>query len=606
MKKKLRTFKFLNQQLGAYSKSFYFWYSLDIVLQAVTPLLTLVVTGVVIELLSMPGTDVQTFIQQITLWMGVVLIAKALNAVSVQKLRQHGEMFRNFVIMQVWDQQFSMDYPLVIGAQAQERYNRVMMALDHSEMALNETVNKLRDLIGALIATILYINILSQLDLLFLGIILLLLVLLIGLKRKQQRVTEEIQPERANNQVKNRYIEKIMGDQRVAKDIRLYSMKGWLQDVQADLWQAYEQIIRPETYWARVEGIVILVLLTGMYALAYHQSIQQIIGGEIQVANFVVYVGLISMITSTLTTLVTSVADFNRNLTELQQLRDYAHQEPVFNHGQGPSPASQDHTIEIRNLSYTYPNADPPTFHNLNLTIHPREKLAIVGENGAGKTTLTKLILGLLLPDSGEILLDGVNIRDYNIDDYYDLFAPVFQDTYLMTFTIRDTILQGSAMDQERYERVLRQSGMDEVVAGLEHGDETHIVRQVHSDGVHLSGGQMQKLQLAKALYKDAPMLILDEPTAALDPISESEVYQSYLQFAQGKMALFISHRLASTQFCDRIIYLSQGEIIEMGSHDELMTAGGAYHRLFETQAYYYHEDLEAESQEEIVQGGVI
>nr|WP_247599304.1 ATP-binding cassette domain-containing protein [Facklamia miroungae] len=264
-------------------------------------------------------------------------------------------------------------------------------------------------------------------------------------------------------------------------------------------------------------------------------------------------------------------------------------------------------TIEFRNVTYTYPNANYPIINNFNLKINPHEKLAIVGENGAGKTTLIKLMLGLLKPDQGEILINGINRNKFAIEDYYRLFAPVFQDNYLFTFTIRDTILQGYDYDAVHYQEVLDQSGMANVVTNLPQGDQTAIVREVDSEGVHLSGGQLQKLKLAQALYKDAFVLVLDEPTAALDPISESEVYQNYLTFAKGKIALFISHRLASTQFCDRILYLRKGQIEEEGSHESLMQKQGAYYKMFETQAYYYREKIpETENEEHIEQGGLI
>ena len=278
----------------------------------------------------------------------------------------------------------------------------------------------------------------------------------------------------------------------------------------------------------------------------------------------------------------------------------------MLNHQSNSPIPNKIESIEFRNVSYTYPNAEEAVINQLNFKISGNEKLAIVGENGAGKTTLIKLLLGLLKPSHGQVLINNQEVSKLNIEDYYHLFAPVFQDNYLFTLTIKDTVLQGYPFDQEKYQTVLKQSGLDQVIKDLSKGDQTGIVRQVDHEGVYLSGGQLQKLKLAQALYKDAPVLVLDEPTAALDPISESEVYQNYLQFSKGKMALFISHRLASTQFCDRIIYLRKGQVIEEGNHQSLLALKGAYYHLFETQAYYYRDEIEEAPEEVIMEGGII
>lgn len=218
-------------------------------------------------------------------------------------------------------------------------------------------------------------------------------------------------------------------------------------------------------------------------------------------------------------------------------------------------------------------------------------------------------MLGLLKPDTGEILINGRLQAEYNIHDLYHLFSPIFQDYVAFTFTIRDAIIQGYPFDETKYHKVLKDSGMDQIIADLPEGDKSHYVKEVHFNAVQLSGGQLQRLKLAQALYKDTPVLVLDEPTAALDPIAESKIYEAFGGFTQDKLAIFISHRLASTRFCDRIIYLDNGKIVEEGSHEQLMAKKGEYYNLFETQAFYYREELEqaateTETQEEM--GGVL
>ena len=246
--------------------------------------------------------------------------------------------------------------------------------------------------------------------------------------------------------------------------------------------------------------------------------------------------------------------------------------------------------IEFKNVSFTYPSADAPTLKNISFQIKKGENIAIVGENGAGKTTLIKLLCGLYTAGEGQILINGENAADYKNEEYFDLFSPVFQDYSFLPLSIAQNVAAKTEYDKSRVAAALKDAGIYDKIQSFAHGMDTKLIKEVNRDAQDLSGGEKQKLLLAKAIYKNAPVLILDEPTAALDPIAENELYLKYNELTDGKISFFISHRLSSTRFCDRIFFLADGKITESGTHEELMAARGGYYRMYRLQSYYYKE----------------
>ena len=244
----------------------------------------------------------------------------------------------------------------------------------------------------------------------------------------------------------------------------------------------------------------------------------------------------------------------------------------------------------MENVSFRYPGAETDTLKNINLTLHPGENLAVVGLNGAGKTTLIKIICGFLDPTKGQVKLNGTDIRNYNRKDYYKLFSAVFQDFSLLAGTIAENVAQTENFDLKQVKNCIKKAGLLPKIEALPDKYQTFLNREVYKNAIMFSGGETQRLMLARALYKDAPFIILDEPTAALDSIAEADIYQKYDEMTKGKSSVYISHRLASTRFCSRILMLEQGEIQEEGTHEELLRQSGKYAALYEVQSKYYRE----------------
>jgi ATP-binding cassette subfamily B protein len=271
----------------------------------------------------------------------------------------------------------------------------------------------------------------------------------------------------------------------------------------------------------------------------------------------------------------------------IEKYREFLKRDNKILDGNSVAKLSEPKTIEIKNLCFTYPNNDSPTLKNINLTIKPYEKIALVGYNGAGKTTLTNLLLRLYDATDGEILIDGENVKDVTVKSHRDRFASVFQDFQLFACTVGENISLDTKVDEQRALDALKHSGFDKK---LDNGINTQLLREFDDEGLMTSGGEAQKIAISRAFYKNCPYVILDEPSANLDPIAEYNLNQAMLDAAKHKTVIFISHRLSTTINADKIYVMENGSIVESGSHAELMAKNGAYAYMFNLQAEKYRK----------------
>ncbi|WP_080147255.1 ABC transporter ATP-binding protein [Marinilactibacillus piezotolerans] len=605
MKQKLKHLKILIMELYTFKPTIFVFMSLNVLINAVKPLLQLLLSAQVIQWL-LEGIAIQEYLLNLLGWIAVLAVAELASSYFEITVEEYVNFFRTQTMFKVKKQYLQLDYPLLIGKKAQERYNEARELSYNNESLFGRLIPESIEWGTALTSVILTVSILSQLEPLFLLMIGLFMLIVLFFNRLQIKLDHKLFSAIANNTQKQRYLVKVYGESRITKDVRIFQMNNWFKRIEKNTIDQYQEILKPKQRLSWTESTVLNIGIIGLSALSYIRSVQLIVSGEIPVSSFVVFAGSVTILAQAIIQLIKASGKMNKNINETEKYDKFLTQKSRFNHGKGTEIPSGPLTIELKNVSYTYPNHDQPALKNISLIIQPYENLAIVGENGAGKSTLTNLITGLIEPDEGEILINGISQKDFNRSEYYTLFAPVFQEKYLLTYSIKETIIQGVPFDAEKYERVLKLSGMETIISQFKTKDETKIVRAVDRDGVNLSGGQLQKLKLAQALYKDAPCLILDEPTAALDPIAEHQVYQDYFQFSKDKLSIFISHRLSSTRFCDRIIYLKQGAITEIGTHDELIRKAGDYYNLYEAQAYYYKKDKVEDESEAVIEGGVI
>lgn len=399
--------------------------------------------------------------------------------------------------------------------------------------------------------------------------------------------------ERAASMITIQYVKRVSTRREYAQDFRIFGLRPWLEEVWSSAMGAYRAFLtrRERVYFLTyvVDALLTLLRNGGAYAYLIWLTLSQ----GLPASQFLLYFAAISGFTQWVKGIMEQFSTLHRQSLELSTLREFLEWPEPFAFEEG-APLPQDlKTCEIvlDHVSYRYPGAEKDTISDLSFTLHPGENVAIVGLNGAGKTTLVKLLCGFLDPTRGSVRLNGVDIRTYNRREYYHLFSAVFQEFSVLDTSVAVNVAQRvEGINRTRVAECLEKAGLTQAVEALPRGMDTPVTRNVFEDGVELSGGQMQRLMLARALYQDAPVVVLDEPTAALDPLAEHDIYMKYNSMTQGKSSLFISHRLASTRFCDRILYLEHGRIAEEGTHQSLLDLGGGYAKLFEVQSRYYQE----------------
>ena len=396
--------------------------------------------------------------------------------------------------------------------------------------------------------------------------------------------------ERSKIFVKFDYYYNLCRDFSAAKDIRLYGFTDYFMSAVAKIIYELEQINQKFMRQnLKVGGTrALLNLLRELVAYAYLTYL--VCRGKLSVSDFIFYFGIITGFSNWILNAVYQYSNLERCCNDCAAFREFVESKDEGENKPNVNFDSVD-SIEFKNVSFTYPSAEKSTINDMSFKVGKGENIAIVGENGAGKTTAVKLLCGLYYPTSGEILINGKNNRDFSSDSYFNLFSAVFQDYYFMPMTIAENVCTTLNYDKEKLFAAFEKAGISDKINTLPDKEKSYMIKDVYKNAADFSGGEKQKLLLAKAIYKNAPVLILDEPTAALDPIAENELYLKYNEMTSGKISFFISHRLSSTRFCDRILFIKDGKIAESGTHDELMALKGLYYRMYQVQSYYYKEN---------------
>lgn len=522
--------------------------------------------------------------------------AKWLQNSLQQKNLVYAQKCRMEAITRFYRKYATTSYQNVEPHSKQVDFQNAFSALNGDNWGIGQFFRKTPLFVYNLIGLVLYAGFLTAIDVKILLILIAMTVSCLVFERVSYRYQQRSRPEEGACKQDTFLLRNYCCGIENAKDIRLYGIENWFPK---RMKQVYDRRIRINAnIWGRMKLMDIsnAVFLVARDIVAYGLLIRQVLAGQLSVAEFTFFIGIISGFTAWLTEMVTNFSYLRKAAIQQGYLRAYMEMDDCLMQGSGEelAPLSCPPSIEFRDVTFTYPETDKPVLEHLNLTIRPGQKIALVGANGAGKTTLVKLLTGLYRPDSGEILLGGRNIESYSQEEYFDLIGTVFQEPFLMAFSIEENVAccDEQQADHQRVCRCLQRAGLWERIERLPKGVKTPYSKELYEDGESFSGGEAQRLMLARALYKDAPVMVLDEPTAALDPLAEAQMYAQYNDLTADKTSIFISHRLSSTQFCDRVLYLEGGKIVEDGTHQQLMALGGSYAKMFAYQAYYYQKRL--------------
>lgn len=401
---------------------------------------------------------------------------------------------------------------------------------------------------------------------------------------------------------KHYYLAGSTRDFNYAKDIRLFGMANWIERIWKDINNVFFKACnRHHNGWIMSEVRMSTYRLI-QNVLLYSVLIYMVFNRGMSISDFVLYIGLVETFSEATSDLFATLVWMNMNKMQMDDFRtfmDWKEDQPDAEKNEGTITDIHldGYEFQFENVSFRYPGHEKLVLKNLNLTIKAGMKLAIVGINGAGKTTLTKLLMRLYEPTEGRILLNGIDVKMYDRTTYHKIFAPVFQNIEVFAFPIWENVSMRERVDtnMDVVNVALERSGLDKKIEKYEKGIETQLLKIFDAEGIDLSGGERQRLAMARALYQDRSVIVLDEPTAALDALAEDRMYQEFNKMVEGKTSIFISHRLSSTRFCDQIVLFEDGAVAELGTHDELMNQEGKYAHMYHVQAQYYQKDFNDE-----------
>ena len=555
------------------------------------PFMSVVLPKLAIGTLEQFGKDaVKPLVIVLLVYLAIAGLCGFMNNYLTQVISAENMRIRLRYIIRCSEKIQNMDYKNVEDSTFWEKYDKAMNAGNNNTEGIEGLYNHLAKL-PAMTITLIGMCVIGMTLSPFVVLALVLHVIVImWVSAKVHDLEYAKKEDIAKASRRMRYFRNTTQDFTFGKDIRIFDLRQRILDNYKSEINAYVAVKRMLANKKFLLGGASLLTLLLTNVVMYGILIEKTYNG-MPISSFTMYVALI-------TSLMALMIEYGEYMTFIRNEGEYVNDyfrmidAPLITEGEQSPKIDGQVEIVFDHVTFRYPNTDVDIYKDFSFTIHKGERLAIVGINGAGKSTLVKLICGLYEPNEGHIYINGIDIREWNKQALYNLYSTVFQDFNILAFTLRENVTcKNENSDDDKVREVLERVGLGKKLSSLDKGLDQMMLKVIDEQGTDFSGGERQKLAIARALYKDAPMIIMDEPTAALDALAEAEIYESFSSLVEGKTAIYISHRLASTKFCDKIALFDKDGVKEYGTHEELMEKQGLYYDMFVVQGKYYQEE---------------
>lgn len=543
---------------------------------------------------SAGGGDIMPLVKLVAATTAAELFIMWLSTVSTVKTGLGFTYVRLMIIKERIAKTLDMDYEALETPEMLDRLQKAKRATAGDWQGVQGMMTYMQVLFTQIISIIIAIIIMTSFDpLIILVIAVLSYIQFLYFEHIRKKDKKEMWDAMMPHWRKLEYMETVTTDFSYAKDIRLFGMKKFLAQKQKDVYdEELRHWTRSRQYWiynsifSHGISLVRQLIITGW--LVY-----SVIAKDLSIGNFTLYLASAGAFSNAINEVLSALSALRERSAHTDDYRSFMDIPGDSGKDTIPVPKADKYVFTFENVSFKYKGQEKYALKNLNITVAAGEKLAVVGLNGAGKSTFIKLLLRLYDVTEGRILMNGTDIRRFDRAEYYRLFSPAFQDVTVFAFPMAENVSMSppDETDREKAEKCVREAGLGDKMDKLEKGIDTELLKVLYDDGVDLSGGEKQKLALARALYKGSDVIVLDEPTAALDALAEYRLYKSFNGLVGNRTAVYISHRLSSTRFCDRVAMFKDGEMTETGTHEELMAKNGDYAEMFRVQAQYYVED---------------
>lgn len=573
-------------------KGFFGYAFLHIVLGVLVPLLFAVFPSYVVGV--MRGRQVEVEIGKLLGFLIVILLLQMIDTYALHLYEQMLFLFRNQQGKRLIKKALELPYDLCESQEGQKQFEKARRAVyEGNENGIEMFLKQFVEVCVNLLGLITYAALIGNTNYFFVLILIVFTVTIIFASMLTSKKDFFVQDQLSAEYTRLQSMYHASLEQKGAKDIRIYRMQEWFTEEFNSLRTKICKLQKKSASYYLIFNHLEKLLAFVRDVIVYGAFIYFMHRGTMTIEQFILNLGIVAGFNGWILHLFDNMKELIRNHTLVTYFYVFLqYGEEKCTGGELVPNALSSHTLTMERVCFRYPGAEKDCIHDLDLTIQSGEKLALVGINGAGKTTIVKLLLGLYKPTGGRILLDGTDIRCFDQKSYLQEFSVAFQEIFVFAATIAENVtgLPEAEQNREKLKEKLELAGLGERISNLPEKERTKLTKVLDPQGIELSGGELQKLLLARTLYKESSVMILDEPTAALDPIAENELYRQYHLLTEGKTGIYISHRLSSTRFCDRIVFWEQGRIAELGTYQELMEQHGKYAEMYEIQAKYYKE----------------